>query len=412
MAIDIRPIVDAELQPYIDAVRRGFGGDEVEGEQDRMVKVLGLDRCHAAFDGDRVVGTIGSYAFQLAVPGEVDVSTAGLTRVTVSATHRRQGILTSLMDTHFEHAVANGEALSILWASEVAIYGRFGYGQAAEGLILNFDSRKAQISAPERPDTLEVIDADEAAKLLPDLRERCRIGRPGKFARTETWWTIRNLRDPSEHRGGKSARRFVLARRDGQPVGYAMFRHKSHWDDNDLPEGHIHVEELGSLDQQAEHTLWWHVANIDLFPHVHSWSQPTDLMLPWLAENPRAIVRRLTDGIQLRVLDVETALSARRYAVGGELVFGLVDEVVPSNAGTYRLAVDEDGAGTCTRTEAEPDVIMDAYSLGSLYLGSMPPEPLAFTGRLRAGPAASDRPPAAACSMLSWPVPAWCDEGF
>lgn len=412
MAIEIRPIVDAELQPYIDAVRRAFGSDEVEGEQDRVTKVMGLDRCHAAFDGDRLVGTIGSYALQLAVPGEVDVPTAGLSRVTVSATHRRQGILTNLMDTHFEHAAANGEAVSILWASEVAIYGRFGYGQAAEGQQLNFDARKARISTPDQPDSLEVIDGDEAAELLPPIREQCRVGRPGKFARSEPWWTIRNLPDPSEFRNGQSARRYVLARRNGEPVGYAMYRHKSHWDDDDLPEGQIHVLELEAVDRQAEHTLWWHLANIDLFPHVHGGLQPTDLFLPWLTTNRRAITRRLTDGIQLRVLDVETALSARRYRGPGELVFELGDDRVPSNAGCFRLRVDDDGLGTCVRTDDAPEVTMDAFALGSLYLGSMPPEPLAFTGRLQSGPAGDGTTPAESCRILDWPIPAWCDEGF
>ena len=241
MNAEIRPIKESELKEYVDAVNRGFGADTEDGQSERVAKLTDLNRCFGAFDSaavdgtanddTRIVGTIGSYSFPLAVPGSTDVQAAGLTRVTVSASHRRQGILRALMDAHFKDAADHGEPVSVLWASEVPIYGRFGYGLATEMLSMSFDARLAAITRPENPDTLDQVNSEEAAKLLPDIRERTRIDRPGKFGRSPAWWQERNFADPESWRSGASARRYVVASRGGEPVGYATYRHRERWTD-------------------------------------------------------------------------------------------------------------------------------------------------------------------------------------
>ena len=416
MAVEIRTIVEEELQQYVGAVNRGFGGDMITGELERVRDVIGLNRTHAAFDGDRIVGTIAAYSFDMAVPGAVDVKTAGLTRVTVAATHRRQGILNAMMAAHIGDAVDNDEPLSILWASEVPIYGRYGYGPSTEMLSLAFDSRLAKISRPDAPDSLDAITLDEAKAVVPALREKVRVGRPGAFSRSESWWASRNFADHEDWREGASSLRHVLATRDGEPVGYATYRHKKHWTDLDLPEGEILVLETGAVDLRAQHTLWWYLANIDLFPKVRIWNEASDCVLPWLAENSRAISRQLTDGIHLKLIDVVAALEARRYVTPRELVFALTDCPEPAPAGSYRLSVSEDGTGRCTRTDDGAAVEISAFALGSLYLGSIRPEPLAASGHItapRLEPGAGDPDPLLQLrELFGWPVAANCDEGF
>ena len=55
---------------------------------------------------------------------------AGVTYVGVVPTHRRRGILNQLMRAQLDAIAARGEPVAILWASEEAIYGRYGYGMA------------------------------------------------------------------------------------------------------------------------------------------------------------------------------------------------------------------------------------------------------------------------------------------
>ena len=55
-----------------------------------------LERMHAAFDGDRIVGGAGAFPFELTVPGGT-VRCGGVTVVGVLPTHRLRGVLTSMM---------------------------------------------------------------------------------------------------------------------------------------------------------------------------------------------------------------------------------------------------------------------------------------------------------------------------
>ena len=59
--------------------------------------------------------------------------TAALTNVTVAPTHRRRGLLRRMITNDLRSAADRGEPVGIPIASEYPIYGRFGYGAAAEG---------------------------------------------------------------------------------------------------------------------------------------------------------------------------------------------------------------------------------------------------------------------------------------
>jgi predicted acetyltransferase len=420
MAIETRPIVDDELDRYMDLCQGAFGGKPEPGEGERIRDVIGLDRVTAAFDGPRMVGTGAAYGLRLSVPGTdrhpgatgdgppPGVASAGLTRVSVAATHRRRGVLTALLGAHFADATGRGEPLSVLWASELPIYGRFGYGPASDALRLGYDARRAEIRRPDRPDELAFAEADEAVEVLPDLRERTRVGRPGHFHRPAIWWARRSFADHEFMREGAGPRQTVVARRDGRPVGYATYRLAPKWTDEDLPDGTVKVIEVAGIDLGARHTLWWYLSNIDLHPHVTYWSLPLDSELPWLAADQRAVIRHLTDGLQVRVLDVVAALQGRRWARPGHLVFDLDDRHHPVASGRYRLTVSDDGTGRVESTDREPDLRLHPAALGALYLGSRAPDALMVAGWLEGDRAAR----AAAGRLFAWPVAAWCDEMF
>ena len=101
----IRPIVAEELDSFWVALARGFGSDpepEEEGQRlERVEALMGLDRTIAAFDGSEIVGTAGTFGFDLTVPGG-SVGMGGLTMVTVQPTHTRRGLLRSMMEAHLE----------------------------------------------------------------------------------------------------------------------------------------------------------------------------------------------------------------------------------------------------------------------------------------------------------------------
>ena len=51
---------------------------------------------------------------------------AGLTWVGVHPQWRRRGLLTGMIAEHFAHCKDRAEPVSLLWAAEAGIYGRFG----------------------------------------------------------------------------------------------------------------------------------------------------------------------------------------------------------------------------------------------------------------------------------------------
>src|SRR5262249_5149016 len=62
----------------------------------RVTRFLEPGRAHAAWAGGNVVGGSGAFSLDLTVPGG-RVPTAGITVVGVLPTHRRRGVLRSLM---------------------------------------------------------------------------------------------------------------------------------------------------------------------------------------------------------------------------------------------------------------------------------------------------------------------------
>lgn len=365
--IDIRFIEESEIPAFRDAISFGFGGDSPDDEDslERFKAVFPLETSIAAFDGERVAATFGSFDFDVTVPGGT-LPMAGTTVVTVHPPYRRRGILKTMMRMHLEQAVERRQPLAGLWASESTIYSRFGFGEAA--FCLDTKVPANMVSLPKGPDSISVrfVTHDEAAELLPPLYDQVRLQRPGMLSRDEVWWANRRLANPTEGKDGASSRRIVVAYEDGMPVGYAAYRQKSTWEE-EVAKGTVKVIEVIPTTDDARRALWDFLAHIDLFPTVHWWAAAVDEPL-WLeVDNPRLVKATRFASLWIRILDVPAALGGRTYEADGTLVLDITDDFMHT-AGRYRLSV-AGGRATCTPTDDEPDVELDISVLGSLYLG-------------------------------------------
>src|SRR5690606_18270216 len=122
------------------------------------------------------------------------VPMAGLTMVSVRASHRRRGLLRRMVDAHLADARGRGEPVSGLWASDARIYGRFGYGVAAEGDELTAGPDDG-LGRDRVLDDVVVLGDDDAMRLLPPVYEAALARRPGMFARSDGWWYWRRIAD-------------------------------------------------------------------------------------------------------------------------------------------------------------------------------------------------------------------------
>jgi hypothetical protein len=116
---------------------------------------------------------------RLAVPGAF-LDCSAVTYVGVLPTHRRRGVLTSMMDRLRAAPAAAGRPVAVLWASQGAIYGRYGYGLATRAITLEVDSSRPlelRTVPDERP--LRLVDPDSAAEVLGPRPPRAPAPRPG-----------------------------------------------------------------------------------------------------------------------------------------------------------------------------------------------------------------------------------------
>ena len=405
MMFEIRPIREVEVDEFRRRLMEGFGDDlhDEDTAPARFRDLVDLDDTRCAFDEGEMVGTLAWFDLGLAVP-DGGVRAAGTTMVTVRATHRRRGVLRAMMDEHLEVTRAARLPVAVLWASESAIYGRFGFGLATDAVSVSFDAAAAGIG-PDATTPVALVDAEKAATLLPPVYERARRERPGMLERTERWWHWRFIDDPSWERQGRSRRRYVVVGDPANPDGYAMYRQKQQWEA--FPTGTVHVTEVVAATREAHRALWAYLTSIDLFPQVSYWNQPADDELRWRATDPRRIRGTVSDGMWLRVLDVPAAMEARRYGADGSFRLGITTSSVPDISGTYELVI-ENGRATCRPTDTRPEVTMGASELGASYLGAPRLRGLWRAGRV-AGP---ERVVAALGRSLEWPIAPWCPEIF
>jgi predicted acetyltransferase len=399
----VRRLTPEELSSFVTHVLTTFGADrDLDPEaESRLRALLPLARCHGGFAGATMVATAAAFPLRLTVPGG-DLAMAGLTCVTVAPTHQRRGLLRRLLAAHLADAEAAGEAVSGLYASQGGLYGRFGYGVAAESDVLSI---RGPLAPPTALDDLALLAPEEAARRLPALDRAAAAARPGMYVRDDAWWQWRRIADRPFARRGRSTRRFLIARRGERDTGYAIYRQRPGFADGQAT-GVVDLEELIGLDAEAEATLWHAVTTIDLFPTVEYDNAPVDHGLNWRAADPRRVVRRRrADTLWLRLHAPNVALAARRYAVEDVLVIAVDDPLAPSTR--WRLAV-VDGRAEVTPTAASPDLVATASALGALYLGGASAAALARADLLRGEPAAIAR----AERLFAWPVAPWCAEQF
>ncbi|MGV9346626.1 GNAT family N-acetyltransferase [Streptomyces spiralis] len=383
LATELRVLRRDEWDAWYDNLVRAFGGGPGTPEERELDRSLTeYDRSLGVWNGRTCVGTAGAFSFRMTVPGGALVPAAGITMVSVAATHRRRGVLTSMMRRQLDDVRSWGEPLAVLTASEPAIYGRFGYGAATFQLDAEIDTSRAGLSVPAGTDDVrlryaapaDVLDACEAvyAALVP--------GRPGMLARRPGWERA-GLLDPESERDGASPLQCVVAERDGEVTGYVRFRTKLGWDVGGH-DGTVRLEDLAALDPATDAALWRFLFGIDLTTTLTVRGRPVDDAWQYLVSDIRRCRPRRRDALYLRPVDVGAALAARTYQVPVDVVFEVEDAFCPWNAGRWRLSGDAKGA-SCERTSDAADLELSVRELGAAYLGGVSLTALAAAGRVR-----------------------------
>jgi predicted acetyltransferase len=383
MTVELRVLEGGQWDEWFGKLERAFGspGEPVEKRAlDR--ELTEVERSIAAWDGDEIVGTAGAFSFRLSVPGGSVVPTAGVTMVSVASTHRRRGVLTSMMRRQLDDVRQRGEPLAVLTASEPAIYGRFGYGLATQQMSLDIATTRVRLALPGGSDGIRFrfVTPEAGREACEAVYARLVAGRPGLLAR-QPGWEQQPLLDPPAARNGAGQLLCVLAEAEGEVRGYARYSVKRSWSSAG-PDSTVQLRDIEALDPVTYAALWHYLFGIDLTSRLQAGNRPADDALLHLVSDVRRCGVSLRDGLFLRPVEVGAALEARTYAVPVDVVLDVTDPFCPWNEGRWRLSGDSKGA-VCGRTSDPADLALSVRALASAYLGGSSLGSLARAGRVR-----------------------------
>ena len=419
----IRAIADeAEFTQWLNAFLAGF----LSAAPSTPEAVAGLwahtdpARVQGAFDRGHCVGTFYSFTHQVTLPGGAPLTSNAVTDVSVAATHRRRGLLSSMMATDLAAARDRGDAVASLIAAEYPIYGRYGFGPATAFTTYEIDVRRTGLDprrtgAPDCGGQIDFADGAEVREVGPALHERFRRRQHGAVSRDSYWWQLNTGAAPSLMLPWREAFHVLYRSRDGQVEGLATYRADDTWAESNQPRVTVTVADFVTVSAAADRALWQFLCSIDWVARVRTNALAPDTLLPELLPDPRAC-RTVThsDHLWLRVLDVCAALQARTYQAQGSLVLQVRDAAGFAD-GRYLLSTTEtmpdaaQATATCTPTRSAADLALDVAELGRLLLGDTSAVRLARLGRIT-----EERPGAAALAdrLLRTPLRPWCPDVF
>jgi len=353
--IRVRPCGSLEELRRAFVISHYFGNEPDEEQVERFSHWLPVERMHAAWEGDEVVGGAGAFPFELSIPGG-RIPAAGVTIVGVLPTHRRRGVLAAMMRAQLDDVRERGEPVAFLWASEETIYGRYGYGMASLQLEVDVPRERTAFAAPAEPyGRVRLVSREEALERFPEVWEAVMDERPGMFRRSEAWWAERTI--PEKPRPGQPPTNRALLEVDGRAEAYATYRIKQSFEGFSSTGSVIVVEALGAT-PEATRAIWRYLLDLDWTSKIEAGRLPVDHPLFHLLAEPRRMRFRVADCLWVRLVDVGAALSARGYAGEGEVVLELRRGVCPWNEGRWRVS-----AGGAERTDAEPELALDVTTV-------------------------------------------------
>ena len=356
--LELRNITPDEFEPWMRTESRAHG-NRLNHDPEELRPHFDLGRTIAVFEDGQIVAGAHSHWLEMSIPGGTSV-VAGVSNVEVQPTHTRRGIMTQMMRHQIDGIHARGEPLAALFATESAIYGRFGYGVGSVHEQWSIDkSHNGYARRHESPGRIVFMDPADIGKSLPDVMRRSTEGRPAVFQRAPHHWE-RDSRNPIHAQGGSGGLFYAAYVEDGQIDGYATYR---------TQRPAVMVNELMAATPEATAALWRFCFDLDLYERTEAVKRPVDDPLPWMLADPRRLERSPRDGLWVRVVDARAALEQRSYATSDRLVLEIRDDFCDWNQGCWSLEMSPEG-GDCRPVTGGADLAINVSALASVYLGA------------------------------------------
>ena len=333
------------------------------------------------FDDGRPVAAHGSWPLTMRFNGKA-VPISGVTTVSTDVIDRQKGYLRQLVTQHFQELHEQGERpLAVLFASQAAIYQRYGYAVVSTAHEYSIEPRYIQFNEPmEVPGTLRHIDPSPEGEfgLLVSLYREFRKDRTGYVHRGKAMWDGGVLY-PVE---GDAVRTAIVYEEDGEAQGYCLYRTGPGQSDPPEPNQVCLVDDLVWLNPRAYRAFWENFGKLSLTRRISWGPVPPDDPLRHQLLEPRQIRDQSREQLMARVVDIPGAFRGRGYQESEVLRFAITDDLCTWNTGKWQVLTGSDDAEVTPLGSGSPEITLAPGTLAMLLFGQITASEAARAGKL------------------------------
>ena len=378
MDIEFRPATAEDMGQFGMLAGYVYGGAYGDGPDNLVASVTRPEWTLCAFDGNRLVSSFSTVPFTMRANG-VALPIGGISAVGTLPEYRRRGLVRRIMTRAFADMRDGGRPVAALWASQAAIYQRYGFAMASalrsyavDTVDIGFHDGDGSSSRVERLDVASGYD------LIKDVYVHFVADRMGYLHRARPLW----LHNAFEEREADGPVHIALSRGASGPDGYAVYTLREGRRDHPARSQEIFVRDLAWLSPGAYRSLWMYFKRHDLVGRVSWNSAPSDDPAIEYFLEPRLLEARDNEGFWLRLVDVAAALKGRGWTSDGEISITVrEDSLAPWNTGSYRLTVSG-GTADVAPCPTGTDIEISVKALASLYTGRRSARELSAWGLL------------------------------
>ena len=365
MDIEFRPATAEEMGQFGTLAGYVYGGAYGDGPDNLVASATRPEWTLCAFEGSRLVSSFSTIPFTMRANG-MALPIGGVSAVGTLPEYRRQGLVRRIMTQAFSDMRDGGRPVAALWASQAAIYQRFGYAMAS--VLRSYAVDTVDINFHDGDDgsgRVERLEVTSGYDQIKDVYARFVADRMGYLHRAGALWQL----GPLEEREADGPVHIALSHGASGPDGYAVYTLREGGRDHPARSQEIVVRDLAWLSPGAYRSLWMFFKRHDLVGRVRWSNAPSDDPAIEYFLEPRMLDARDGEGFWLRLVDVATALRGRGWTTDGDVSITVRDDsLAPWNTGNYRLTVS-DGVADVTSCTGVADIQLSVKALASLYAG-------------------------------------------
>lgn len=365
MNVEIRPLTAGEMGQLGELGGYVYGGSFGDGP-DNVVATANLpDWTLCALVDGKLVSSFTAIPFTMRANGNA-VALAGVSTVGTQPEYRRQGLLRRIQTQAFADMRDRGQSVAALWASQAAIYQRYGYAMTT--VLRSYHVDTTDIGFHDGvwgSGCVERLSVNDAFDVIKSIYIRFVENRTCYLHRSKALW-LQNAMEEIEGQGPIHAG--VHYDEEGKADGYIIYTLRANKVDHATRGQEIIIRDMAWLSIDGYRSMWEWLKRHDLVGRVSYQTAAADDPAVELFAEPRLLHGVDHEGIWLRVVDATGALGDRAYSSEGEITIGLTDDpLTPWNNRSIRLEASPEGAHVTSSKSA--DLQTSAKALASLYSG-------------------------------------------